>query len=181
MVRVAVVTGANKGIGFGIVKNLCQHPFNGDVVLCSRNEELGRNAVKQLNEIGLNPIWHQLDIDDEESIQSLNNFLVQKYGGVDVLVNNAAIAFKMDSQVPFVQQAEQTLKTNFFSTRNVCLQLFPILRSHGRVVNVSSSAGMLRVVPGVYFISLIFVDSSFYQNSFLIKEKHYVKNYRIPT
>lgn len=141
--RVAVVTGANKGIGFGIVQRLCSHPFDGDVILAARDETRGQEAVKRLNELGLKPIFHQLDIDDNQSINNLKDFLVNHYQGLDVLVNNAAIAYSYDSTAPVKEQAENTLKTNFFSTRDVCQKLFPILRSHSRVVNVSSSEGML--------------------------------------
>ena len=91
--RVAVVTGSNKGIGFAIVRRLCKE-FNGDVVLTSRNEELGREAVKKLEEEGLKPGYCQLDITSSESIENLKKFLVEKYGGLDVLVNNAGIAYK---------------------------------------------------------------------------------------
>jgi NAD(P)-dependent dehydrogenase (short-subunit alcohol dehydrogenase family) len=147
--RVAVVTGANKGIGFAIVKNLCGHPFDGDVILASRDESRGLAAVKALNGLGFKPIYHQLDIDDNESINTLKQYLMDNYQGLDVLVNNAAIAYKTDSTAPVEEQADNTLKTNFFSTRNVCQKLFPILRSHARVVNVSSSAGMLRNVRGL--------------------------------
>jgi carbonyl reductase 1 len=149
--RVAIVSGSNKGIGFAIVKLLCDlnNGFKGDVILCSRDETRGRNAVKQLNDLGFKPLYHQLDIDDNDSIDRLKNYLTDNYKGVDVIVNNAAIAYPFDSVVPFVEQATNTIKTNFFSTRNLCLKLFPILRSHGRVVNVSSSAGMLRNVPSI--------------------------------
>ena len=151
--RVAVVTGANKGIGFGIVKKLSSGVFNGDVILCARDVNRGLNAVKALNELGLKPLFHQLDIDDVQSINDLRDYLVENYGGLDVLVNNAAIAYRYDSTAPIREQAENTLKTNFFSTRNVCRKLFPILRSHARVVNVSSSAGMLKTVKGLSITS----------------------------
>jgi len=149
--RVAVVSGSNKGIGFAIVKLLCDptNGFSGDVILTARDETRGQNAVKQLNDLGLKPLFHQLDIDDNNSIDRLKQYLVDNYNGVDVIVNNAAIAYSYNSTVPFVEQAENTIKTNFFSTRNVCLKLFPILKSHARVVNVSSSAGMLKNMPSI--------------------------------
>ena len=154
--RVAVVTGGNKGIGLGIVEKLLRHPFDGDVILTARDETRGQKAVKELNELGLKPLFHQLDIDDNQSINNLKQYLIDNYKGLDVLVNNAAIAYSYDSTAPVAEQAENTLKTNFFSTRNVCQKLFPILRSHARVVNVSSSAGMLtRVKSNQKFQSII--------------------------
>ncbi|XP_020769537.2 carbonyl reductase [NADPH] 3 isoform X1 [Odocoileus virginianus] len=138
--RVALVTGANKGIGFAIARDLCRE-FPGDVVLTARDEARGRAAVQQLQAEGLSPRFHQLDIDDLQSIRALRDFLRKEYGGLNVLVNNAGIAFKTDDPTPFDIQAEVTLKTNFFATRNVCNELLPIVKPHGRVVNVSSSQG----------------------------------------
>ncbi|XP_019585851.1 carbonyl reductase [NADPH] 3 [Rhinolophus sinicus] len=138
--RVALVTGANKGIGFAIARELCRQ-FSGDVVLTARDAARGRAAVQQLQAEGLSPRFHQLDIDDLQSIRALRDFLLKEYGGLNVLVNNAGIAFKTDDPTPFDIQAEVTLKTNFFATRNVCTELLPIIKPHGRVVNISSRVG----------------------------------------
>uniref|UniRef100_A0A131XVV1 carbonyl reductase (NADPH) n=1 Tax=Ixodes ricinus TaxID=34613 RepID=A0A131XVV1_IXORI len=145
--RVAVVTGSNKGIGFSIVKFLCQQ-FDGDVYLTARDEKRGKAAVKELEQMLLHPKFHQLDIDDPGSVLKLRDHLKDTYGGLDVLVNNAGIAFKRSATEPFGEQAEVTVKTNFFSTLNVCKELFPLLRPHARVVHVSSALGMLKVLPG---------------------------------
>jgi len=135
--KVAVVTGSNKGIGLAIVRALCKK-FDGDVYVTSRNKERGLDAVKLLEDEGLKPKFHQLDIDDVESIKVLKNDMESKYGGIDVLVNNAGIAYKQSSTAPFSEQAEVTLQTNYFSTLNACNILIPIMKSKGRVVNVSS-------------------------------------------
>jgi len=136
------VTGSNKGIGFGIVKELCAK-FEGIVYLTSRKESLGIAAVKELEELGFHPKYHLLDIDDEDSITHFRDHLLDTYGGLDVLVNNAAIAFKSDTTETFEKQVTLTLRTNFFNTCKLCNILFPILKPHGRVVNVSSAAGHL--------------------------------------
>ncbi|XP_024614088.1 carbonyl reductase [NADPH] 1 [Neophocaena asiaeorientalis asiaeorientalis] len=135
--RVALVTGANKGIGFAIVRDLCRQ-FPGDVVLTARNTARGQAAVQQLQAEGLSPRFHQLDIDDLQSIRALRDFLLKEYGGLDVLVNNAGIAFKTIDSTPFHIQAEVTMKTNFFGTQDVCTELLPLIKPRGRVVNVSS-------------------------------------------
>uniref|UniRef100_A0A287BJQ5 Carbonyl reductase (NADPH) n=1 Tax=Sus scrofa TaxID=9823 RepID=A0A287BJQ5_PIG len=88
--RVALVTGSNKGIGLAIVRELCRQ-FSGDVVLTARDVVRGQAAVKQLEAEGLSPRFHQLDINDLQSIRVLRDFLCKEYGGLDVLVNNAAI------------------------------------------------------------------------------------------
>uniref|UniRef100_A0AC11BRT7 Uncharacterized protein n=1 Tax=Ovis aries TaxID=9940 RepID=A0AC11BRT7_SHEEP len=91
--RVALVTGASKGVGFAIVRELCRQ-FQGDVVLTAPDEAQGRAAVQQLQAEGLSPRFHQLDIDDRQSIRAVRDFLSKEYGGLDVLVNNAGVAFK---------------------------------------------------------------------------------------
>ncbi|XP_040279052.1 carbonyl reductase [NADPH] 1-like [Bufo bufo] len=139
-VRVALVTGGNKGVGLAVVRALCKQ-FQGDVYLTARNPKLGEEAVKALNKEGLSPLFHQLDVTDLTSIRALRDFLKKKYGGLDVLINNAGIAFKPDDPTPIGTQAEITLKTNFYGVRDVCNELLPIIRPNGRVVNVSSIFG----------------------------------------
>ncbi|CAO2632431.1 Carbonyl reductase [NADPH] 1, partial [Lemmus lemmus] len=152
--HVALVTGANKGIGFAITRDLCQK-FSGDVVLTARNQARGQAAVQQLQAEGLNPRFHQLDIDDLQSICAIRDFLLKEYGGLDVLINNAGIGtwpknkppresdFFKDTQpgtdpTHFHIQAEAAMKTNFFGTWAVCMELLPLIKPQGRVVNVSS-------------------------------------------
>ncbi|EFN80721.1 carbonyl reductase [NADPH] 3 [Harpegnathos saltator] len=145
--RIAVVTGGNKGIGFAIVKALCQQ-FDGIVYLTARDSNRGLTAVGELKKQGLKSEFHQLDINDDASVAEFHDYLKDKYGGLDVLVNNAAIAFKTDATEPFAIQAEETIKVNYFSLRRVCTALYPLLRPHARVVHVSSSAGRLSNITG---------------------------------
>lgn len=138
--KVAVVTGGNKGIGLAIVRALCKQ-FEGDVYLTARDTERGEAAVKDLTSEGLKPKFQQLDINDISSITRAAAFFKDAYGGVDVLVNNAGIAFKNADPTPFAIQAEVTLKTNFFATRDMLTQFLPLIKAGGRVVNVSSFVG----------------------------------------
>lgn len=144
--KIAIVTGANKGIGFGVVKNLCKQ-FDGIVYLTARDIERGKKAIEELNKLGLKAEFHQLDIDDTQSITNFANFIKKAHGGIDVLINNAAIGYERDASEPFGEQAAVILRTNFFDLINVCSALFPLLRSHARVVNVSSAAGFLQNIP----------------------------------
>jgi len=147
--RVAVVTGSNKGIGFAIVKLLMQRKFDGDVILCSRDESRGQEAIAKMKaDHNLEPKFHQLDVDDDTSVKNLKEFLIDNYGGLDVLVNNAGIAFKGSSTASFAEQAEVTVRTNYFGVLRVCNYLFPILRDHARVVHLSSFCGHLSKIPG---------------------------------
>uniref|UniRef100_A0A8D0T2R2 Carbonyl reductase (NADPH) n=1 Tax=Sus scrofa TaxID=9823 RepID=A0A8D0T2R2_PIG len=139
--HVALVTGSNKGIGRAIVRELCRQ-FSGDVVLTARDVARGQAAVKQLEAEVLSPRFHQLDIDDLKSIRVLRDFLCKEYGGLDVLVNNAAIITKSDDPTLSHIRAEMIMKTNFVGTRDVCTELLPLIRPKGRVVNVSSTEGV---------------------------------------
>ncbi|CAF1236737.1 unnamed protein product [Adineta steineri] len=144
--KVAIVTGGNKGIGYAIVDKLCSI-FDGIIYLTARDEELGLKAVQQLQESNSdakNKVkFHQLDITNVESIRRLADFIKKTHNGLNILINNAAIAFKANDVTPFGDQAEITAHTNFFGTINVCNALFPLLQDHARVVNISSRYKML--------------------------------------
>jgi carbonyl reductase 1 len=114
----------------------------------SRDEGRGKAAVEELKKLGFQPNFHQLDIDDESSVLRFKDYLKLEYGGLDVLVNNAAIAFKNDATEPFSEQATLTMRTNFFNTLRFCNIIFPLLKPHARVVNVSSSVGHLLKIQG---------------------------------
>ncbi|CAF0831611.1 unnamed protein product [Adineta steineri] len=144
--KVAIVTGGNKGIGYAIVDKLCSI-FDGIIYLTARDEELGLKAVQQLQESNSdakNKVkFHQLDITNVESIRRLADYIKKTHNGLNILINNAAIAFKANDVTPFGDQAEITAQTNFFGTINVCNALFPLLQDHARVVNISSRYKML--------------------------------------
>lgn len=135
--RIAVVTGANKGLGFALVRGLCKR-YNGTVYLTSRNVERGKNAVKLLNKEGLFPEYHQLDITDVCSVIRLRNHIIDRHGGFDILINNVGIYLNDIDKVPVLKDVEETLDVNYFSLVSVCKILLPILSNGGRVVNVSS-------------------------------------------
>lgn len=144
--KIAVVTGGNKGIGFTIVKGLCEK-YDGHVYLTARNVILGDEAVAKLRALGHKPLFHQLDITDQVSIDNFRDYLKSKHGGIDILINNAAIAFMNGATEPFGLQAKETIRVNYFGILNVCESLFPLLRENARVVNVSSALGHLSRIP----------------------------------
>lgn len=145
MSKIAIVTGSNRGIGHSIVKGLAK-AYNGIVYLTARDEASGKQAVEELKKEGANVSFHQLDIDNLASIKRFATYIKEKHGGLDLLVNNAAIAYKAASTAPFGEQAEVSIRVNYTGTLNMCNEFFPLLRPHARVVHVSSRAGMLKVV-----------------------------------
>jgi len=109
--------------------------------LTSRNIERGNAAVKQLEGEGLTPKYHQLDISSPESIDALHKFIMETYGGVDVLVNNAGVYLLPNDPTPFVEKLNATMDINWTGTLNMCKTFLPSMRPGGRVVNVSSELG----------------------------------------
>ena len=81
---IAVVTGGNRGIGFEISRQLASHGIS--VVLTSRDSEVGIEAVKVLQEVGLSVEFHQLDIVDPQSIEEFADWIKATHGGLDILV-----------------------------------------------------------------------------------------------
>lgn len=92
---VAVVTGANRGIGFEIARQLCGHGMT--VILTSRDSAIGHEAASVLKEGGFNAVSHQLDVVDPSSIQQFAEWVQQNYGFVDILVRFLYFYFYSDS------------------------------------------------------------------------------------
>ena len=94
------------------MRTLCKQLENGIVYLTARDEGRGKEAVAKLNQEGLQPKFHQLDINDGESVARLREHLKTVYGGVDILVNNAGIAFKVLCCLAYLSIVSPNLETN---------------------------------------------------------------------
>lgn len=141
MEKVAIVTGANKGLGFAVVKGLCEK-YNGIVYLTARDKTRGLKAIEELKMVGLHPEFHLLDVSDEDSIKDFAIFLKEKHGGFDVLVNNAAI-LEWHEVYPSYEAAKRNIVINYKSIIKIEEYLYPLLRDGARVVNISSACGHL--------------------------------------
>ncbi len=151
---VALVTGANQGIGLQIAKDLSKHGFT--VLVGSRNVERGEIAAK---EVGSDGIALQLDVTDHASISAAAKRIETELGRLDVLVNNAGISNTSKQPGQTVQEYAQLNRpsiasltevraiweTNVFGPLAVCQAMLPLLRKApaARIVNVSSSVGSL--------------------------------------
>ncbi|XP_069117733.1 carbonyl reductase [NADPH] 1-like [Argopecten irradians] len=142
--KVAIVTGASRGIGLAIVRGLCR-VFYGDVYLTAPDSEEAKNTIEGLRREGLDPKFYPLDITDTSGVEKFGEFLRNYYGEISILVNNAGVAYAPDSVEPFSTQAEVTCKTNFHGTLHVCKTLFPLLGPHARVVNISSGVSKVAI------------------------------------
>jgi len=142
---VALVTGANRGMGLETCRALAQRGYQ--VILTSRDQQLGQQATQPFVQQGLSVTSFALDVTNEGSIQHLQRVLEERFGGVDVLVNNAAIYPDKGRSVLEVEPEtfRATMETNFYGPLLLCQAWVPgmITRGYGRVVNVSSRAGQL--------------------------------------
>ncbi|KAK9815237.1 hypothetical protein WJX72_000441 [[Myrmecia] bisecta] len=141
---VAVVTGANKGIGYEIARNFADQGLK--TVVAARNEELGRAAVDKIKEStgSDNVVYHQLDISNPASVNAFAKWAENDLKRVSVLVNNAGFAHKGDTFG--ADEAQTVLDVNYFGTKAVCEALKPLLSPDARVVNVCSSSGQLAIL-----------------------------------
>jgi NAD(P)-dependent dehydrogenase (short-subunit alcohol dehydrogenase family) len=150
---VALVTGANQGIGLQIAKDLTAHGLT--VLVGSRDFEKGKTAAES---VGKNAHALQLDVTDSESISAAAARIRREFGRLDVLVNNAGISHGggpgislekiLESDRPSrlaMQDLRRVFETNVFGVVAVTQAMLPLLReaAAGRVVNVSSTMGSL--------------------------------------
>ena len=144
--KIALVTGANKGIGLEIVQQLAEAGFR--VLLTARDRQRGEEVSRKLQQDGLRVEFLQLDVTDETSIDRLAKELVSQIDHLDVLVNNAGIL--LDPPNASVLEVEptvilQTLQTNTLGPLRLTQKLVPLLvkSDAGKVINVSSGGGQL--------------------------------------
>ncbi|CAM6089919.1 unnamed protein product [Calypogeia fissa] len=141
---IAVVTGANKGLGFEIVRLLAEQGLT--VVLTARDSERGQEAVDELKKNGQKSVcFHQLDVESKESVETIAAWLKSKFGGIDILVNNAGVAFGPKGESRHYEIAKAIIETNYYGVKNVTEGLLPLLRkspSAARIVNVTAGLGL---------------------------------------
>jgi NAD(P)-dependent dehydrogenase (short-subunit alcohol dehydrogenase family) len=140
--RIALVTGASRGIGVEVARQLAARGLT--VLLSARSLDRAADAARTIGG-AVHPI--ALDVDDPASIAAAGRQVRETYGRVDVIVNNAAILLHETSDVLDIPAADfrRTLDTNVLGAIGVCQQFVPgmVDRRYGRVVNVSSRAGQL--------------------------------------
>ncbi|XP_074575712.1 uncharacterized protein LOC141832126 [Curcuma longa] len=138
---VAVVTGASRGIGYEIARQLAVQGLC--VVLAARDLDRGCAAVDGLRAEGLNVQFRKLDVTHADSVQDFAKWIGGEYGGLDILVNNAGVNFNTgaNNSVAF---AEEVIATNYLGTKLMIETLIPMMRpsSYGaRILNTSSRLG----------------------------------------
>ena len=143
--KIALVTGANKGIGFEVARQIAAAGHF--VLLGARNPALGQEAAAKLNSEGLQTRFLLLDLTNLTTVQTAASSIAADYGHLDILVNNAGIADPADGPPSTVSldAVERTFRTNFLGSLAVTQAMLPLLRkaTSARIVNVSSGLGSL--------------------------------------
>jgi len=151
MSKIALVTGANRGLGLETCRQLAQQQIT--VILTCRNKDKGEQAVQKLAQQGLNVQFYPLDVTDPQSCQETYDFVVKNYGRLDILVNNAGIfpddkmCSALDIEVGILRDA---METNLYAPFRLCQLFIPLMlkNNYGRIVNLSSGMGQLTGMNG---------------------------------
>ncbi len=145
-----MVTGANRGIGREVARQLAGHGFL--VIAGSRDQDAGQRAARQLDPAGRSVIARRLDVTDPATIQAAADWTAESVGRADVLVNNAAVHYDTWQQAWNADLAvvREALDTNLLGAWQTTQAFLPLLRrsAHARVVNVSSEGGSLSGMTG---------------------------------
>jgi carbonyl reductase 1 len=152
--KVALVTGANKGIGKEIARKFAKAGIT-TILACRTN---GKETATELN------CEHScyLELTDDKSIDQCAAYVLEHFGKLDILVNNAAVCFNDPTlygkvqHTPFEQQAAISIQTNFFGTYKITNKLLPLLQksSSPKIINIASSAGRLAILKSQEKVAL---------------------------
>ena len=162
--QVVLVTGANKGIGYGIAKHLGLSGWK--VIIGARDKERADKAISELKSAGVNVLgWVNVELRDLNSIEQAAKEINEKYADLSLLVNNAGIPGDMsvDSEHTELSDIKETLDVNFIGTFALTKSLLPLLaKNQGRIANVTVPT---EISP--YWHPLAYVASKAAQNAMM--------------
>ena len=164
MSKIVLVTGANKGIGFGIAKHLGKSGWQ--VIVGARDEQRAEKAISELKSVGIDVLGCvNIELRNIASIEQAAKEINDKYAGLTLLVNNAGIPGDMsvDSEHTELSDIRETLDVNFIGTFALTKALLPLLtKNQGRIVNVTVPS---EISP--YWHPLAYVASKAAQNAMM--------------
>lgn len=164
MGKTAFVTGANKGIGFGIAKHLGLSGWS--VIIGARDKERAEQAISKLRALGINVNgWVTIELTDMESISTAANEIAVNYPYISLLVNNAGIPGDMgvDGEHTELDDVRKTIDVNFIGTFMLTKLLISLLeKNRGRIVNITVPS---EISP--YWHPLAYVTSKAAQNAMM--------------
>jgi NAD(P)-dependent dehydrogenase (short-subunit alcohol dehydrogenase family) len=172
---IALISGANKGIGFETARGLGAKKVT--VLIGARDEGRGQAAAERLKAEGVEARFVKLDVTDRATIDRAADWIGREFGRLDILINNAGVA-EWDAKPSTVDLAKvrEVYETNFFGPVALIQAMLPLLRKsrHGRIVNVSSSLGSLTLTsnadsPFADFLALGYCTSKSALNSMTLQ------------
>nr|ACD54816.1 carbonyl reductase-like protein [Adineta vaga] len=138
---IALITGSNKGIGFSTARQLGEQGLT--VLIGSRNKTRGEEAAQMLQNENIQAKWIELDVSKQETIDNAAQQILNDYGRLDILINNAGIRLEGESpSQTLINKMRETFEINFFGAFAVMKAFIPLLQksNRARIVNVSSRA-----------------------------------------
>ena len=173
IMKTVLITGANKGIGFEVAKQLLERNFK--VILTGRNKDKGLLAVKNLKMNEEKVLFVKMDVGDEESIKKAAKEVQTKNLKIDIIVNNAGVLLDTESiNEVSSENILTTFRVNTFGPILVIQNLLPLLNKNGRIINVSSGLGAFSEMSSyapTYSISKTALNAVTKQFSFSLEEK----------
>ena len=143
--KIALVTGANKGIGFEVARQIAGAGWT--VLVAARSEPLGQEAVAKLKADGLDVHFVRLDLNDPETASIAAESIQTQFGKLNVLINNAGFSGKADGppSKANLSDIESMMHTNFVGSVAVTQAMLPLLQQAGKaqIINVSSELGCI--------------------------------------
>lgn len=148
--RIAFVTGGNRGIGKEITRQLALKGYH--VLIGCRDAEKGEKTVTEMYKNGLIIDLQVVDVNDADSVEQMIKRVKNKYGRLDVLVNNAGIILDRGVSILEVEEStvKETFETNFFGGLRLIQASVPLMKEqgYGRIVNLSSGLGAFEFLQG---------------------------------
>jgi NAD(P)-dependent dehydrogenase (short-subunit alcohol dehydrogenase family) len=171
MKKIVLITGAAKGLGYETAKQLGEKGYT--VIITARSQDKWNAVVPKLKNLGIDAYGAQLDVNNQDEISNLVTFIEEKFGVLDVLINNAGVQLDLPGFMPgnstetvSMDILKQTFETNFFAPIALTQKLLPLIKKadEGRIVNVSSVMGSLALHSDkdspIFNIKLLAYDSS---------------------
>ena len=162
--KAALITGANKGIGFGLAKHLGLSGWQ--IIIGARNQHRAEKAIDELTSLGIKVLgWVSIELSDQAGLAQAAKEIGEKYPELTLLVNNAGIPGDMsvDGLHTQMRDIQQTIDVNFIGTFYFTQQMIPLLtKNHGRIVNITVPSAI-----SPYWHPLAYVASKAAQNAMM--------------
>ncbi len=140
--QTAIVTGGSKGIGRAICLSLAKEGAN--IIVVARKESEIKDIMDKLKEMGAKALGIQADVSKEEDVRRLISITVDKCGRLDILINNAGVAYKKRLEETTVEEYDRTMDTNLKGVFLCTKYAIPYIRNsqNGKIINISSAGGL---------------------------------------